>query len=216
MSAEQIRVVELYGLGGEAMAEQRITSLTHELRNLMDDDDTKVIVLRVGGGEGPFAPAPPAVTGPIGLYQTVCFSRKPVLVELDGVCAGPAMLLALYSDVTVAAETSTLHSPFAALPEANMVVAALTMRLNRAKAWLLDPAPLTAAQAERVGLVTEVVKSSRLRTRSAELAQRMAGMPADSISVSKMNINACMDALGVGHDFDLTELYAAAAPAGVR
>ena len=60
------------------------------------------------------------------------------------------------SDLTVANAGATFESPFGTLPEANLVLAALTMRLNRAKSWLLGGSALTAHEAFDAGLINRI------------------------------------------------------------
>jgi len=188
---------------------------------LADDSEVKVIVLRADGED--FAPdlaevSPPAdrsatwrrvFAGAKGLYQSVAFCKKVVVTEVDGACRGAGSALVLCSDLTVAAETSSFGSPFLTTPEANFVLAALTMRLNRAKAWAITGDVLDAARAEEVGLVNQVVPRASLRAEVDALADRVTAMPLDGVTMSKMLLQAVLDAHGVGRDFDLATHYAA-------
>ncbi|MDQ7907463.1 enoyl-CoA hydratase/isomerase family protein [Phytohabitans sp. ZYX-F-186] len=188
---------------------------------LADDSEVKVIVLRTDGGD--FAPDVPGAplpsdrsatwrrvfAGAKGLYQSLAFCKKVVVTEVTGACRGAGSALVLCSDLTVAAEESSFGSPFLAVPESNFVLAALTMRLNRAKAWAVTGDVLDAARAEEVGLVNQVVPGASLRAETDALAARVTAMPLDGVTMSKMLLQAVLDAHGVGRDFDLATHYAA-------
>lgn len=190
-----------------------------------DRDDVKVIVLRSTGAN--FCPAvdqaktwPDAsvpswwneiYTSSNGLYQSLCFSKKITITAIRGECAGAGSLLVLCSDLTVADSGAVFQSPFQMLPEANFVLAALTMRLNRVKSWMLGGASLTASAALDAGLINRIAKTNVLDEANA-LAKSAARMPLDAIAMSKLMIETCLDAQGVGQDFDMTGFYAASAP----
>jgi len=188
---------------------------------LADEDDVKVVVLRCAGGdfapEVPAAPLPDdrspswrrAFAGAKGLYQSLAFSKKVVITEVDGACRGAGSALVLCSDLTVASETSSFGSPFLSTPEANFVLAALTMRLNRAKAWAVTEEILDAARADAIGLVNQVVPRASLRDEVTALAARVSHVPLDGVTMSKMLLQAVLDAHGVGRDFDQSIHYAA-------
>jgi enoyl-CoA hydratase/carnithine racemase len=188
---------------------------------LADDDEVKVIVLRAAGPD--FAPDVPTAplpddrsadwrrvfAGAKGLYQSLAFCKKVVVTEVDGACRAGGSALVLCSDLTVASDRSTFGSPFLSTPEANFVLAALTMRLNRAKAWAVTDSLLDAARADDVGLVNQVVPAGSLRAEVDALAARATAMPLDGVTMSKMLLQAVLDAHGVGRDFDLATHYAA-------
>jgi enoyl-CoA hydratase/carnithine racemase len=206
---------------------------------LADRDSVKVIVLRATGADfcpdGPRLPDAPftgediwttwdqAFAGSRSLYQSVCFSKKVIITEVAGACTGGGTALVLCSDLTVATAEAGFRSPFSTIPEANVVLAALTMRLNRAKSWILRDNTLTAAEALRAGLVNEVVEPGELAAAVARAARSVTRMPLDGVTMSKMLEQSVLDAHGVGREFDMAGFYAAArwperpaAPGGAR
>lgn len=203
------------------------TALRDAVRDAADRDEIKAIVIRASGAD--FSPAASETdiavaatarkdriwstwhevyAAPTGLYQTVCFCRKIVITSVKGCCAGAGSMLVLCSDLTVAAPDARFESPFATLPEANLVLAALTMRLNRAKSWVLAQTPLSAEEAFDAGLVNRVVAADALDGEAARMARAAAKMPLDGISMSKINMETCLDAQGVGREFDMAGFYA--------
>jgi enoyl-CoA hydratase/carnithine racemase len=190
--------------------------------DLSDDDDVKVIVLRARGADfaAPVAAhpgfSPAAVTttwhrdfaASDALCQVVCFSKKVVVTEVHGRCSGAGSLLVLCSDLTVASEDATFGSPFADHPEANFVLAALTVRLNRAKSWMLGSQPWDASTAAAAGLVNTTVPRTELEAATQRVVDSVVQMPLDGVTMSKMLQQAVMDAHGVGREFDLADHYA--------
>ncbi|MFJ2633205.1 enoyl-CoA hydratase/isomerase family protein [Streptomyces sp. NPDC087422] len=186
-----------------------------------DDDHVKAIVLRTTGPD--FAPEaatgfPSAAEAPTtwhrafaastAVYQATCFAKKVVIAEVRGACHGAGTALLLCTDLAVASEDAVFGSPFLDVPEANFVLAALTVRLNRAKSWLLRGTVHDAATAGRIGLVNRVVPDGRLRAEVVSMTAAVIGMPLDGMTMSKMLQQAVYDAHGVGREFDLADHYA--------
>jgi enoyl-CoA hydratase/carnithine racemase len=200
---------------------------TEELRDVIvetsDDDDIKVIVLRSSAAEFCVPTASPSATSndvwtnwnqafaqASALYQSICFSKKITITEVTGRCAGAGSLLVLCSDLTVATEDAVFYQPFDLLPESNFALASLSMRLNRAKAWMFRDSELTAEQAEETGLINYVVSHGELAPTTRRLASRASLMPLDGITMSKMMLQAVLDGHGVGREFDMAGFYASA------
>jgi enoyl-CoA hydratase/carnithine racemase len=201
----------------EAHDQQLAEEFCKEMLLSADKDDVKAIIVRVEsvasqaheGGDSARKRPLRAYLGPSGLYEVLALCKKVVVAELPAPVSRAAALIGLYSDLAVADESSHFPCPFDTIPEANFMLAALSMRLDRAKAWLLSGEPLTASGAEEAGLVNEIVHADALADRALQMATRAAAVPLDGITVSKMNMNACLDAMGVGQDFDLAEFYGA-------
>ncbi|MFT4289136.1 enoyl-CoA hydratase/isomerase family protein [Nocardioides sp.] len=186
-----------------------------------DDDRVKAIVLRASGPD--FAPTAPtdlpsaaevptawhrAFAASNAAYQATCFAKKVVIAEVAGACHGAGSALLLCADLAVASDDAEFGSPFLDVPESNFVLAALTIRLNRAKSWLLRGSTFDAATAVRIGLVNRVVPASELPAEVARMTDPVLRMPLDGVTMSKMLQQAVYDAHGVGREFDLADHYA--------
>lgn len=200
--------------------------LRDAVRDTADSDRVKAIVLRTGSRD--FAAAASAddlgaaarmrarqraqwhaaFCAPSGLYQNLAYCKKTVVTAVRGHCDAVGSMLVLCTDHTVCAEDSRFVAPFAALPEGNFVLAALTIRLNRAKSWLLDGSPWCAPTALRAGLVNRVVPSSDVDAVALDAARDAARMPLDGVTTSKLLLEAFLDTQGVGQDFDMAGFYA--------
>ncbi len=201
--------------------------LRDAIRDSADRDEIKAIVIRARGRDFSPAATPEALAAAAagrkdtiwsswheayaassGLYQNICFCKKVVITAVDGICSGAGSLLVLCSDLTLATPDATFESPFGTLPEANLVLAALTMRLNRAKSWLLSGRPLHAQQAFDAGLINRIVEAKALDEAVQSMAHAVTRMPLDGIAMSKINVETCLDAQGVGREFDMAGFYA--------
>jgi enoyl-CoA hydratase/carnithine racemase len=201
--------------------DRREAGAGEELRDALlhaaDDDDVKVIVLTgLAGGTADIVPpqqAEPAArlvyTGVRGIHQVVTYCKKAVIAEVDGACGPTASALCLAADFAVSSTQSTFASPFE-VAEASYPLAVLTLRANRAKAWMLRGGAIEAAAALKVGFVNQVVEPKDLRGAVTDLAQRIALMPLDGMTISKMNVGAAFDVIGVGREFDMVEAAVAA------
>ena len=202
--------------------------LRDAVRDAADSDDIKAVVIRASGRDfsPPVSPQELAAAArerrdtpgskwhatyaaASGLYQNVCFCKKVVITAVSGQCADAGSFLVLCSDLTVATPDATFASPFSALPEANLVLAALTMRLTRAKSWLLSGTALNADAACNAGLINRIVPGDALDAAAQKMAHAVTRMPLDGIAMSKINVETCLDAQGVGREFDMAGFYAA-------
>jgi enoyl-CoA hydratase/carnithine racemase len=214
------RLLSRYDLAeGRAFAEA--------LQSAGDDDAVRAIVLLAAGTDfcAPVKAAMPpraklaevqAVYGSeSGVYQSLAYSRKAVVMGVQGRCAGAGSALALCADFLVMGRNASIQSPFSGVPEASFTLAALIMRLNRAKAWVLSDAPIAAADAEEAGLANCVVGDAQVRREALRMAALAARMPLDGIAISRVMLDAVLDALSVGKEFDQTDFYREGFPAGV-
>lgn len=196
--------------------------------DLADSDAVKVLVLRAATADFCAEPAgvpqapeclpawEQAFASATGLYQSLCFCKKVTITAVAGHCAGSGSALVLCTDITVADSTAAFRSPYATHPEANFVLGALTMRLNRAKSWLVQGSTLDAAAALEAGLVNEVVAPTELTAAVARRARAATRMPLDGVTMSKMLLQSVLDGHGVGREFDMAGFYASALWGGAR
>jgi enoyl-CoA hydratase/carnithine racemase len=220
--ADRVAVVEVDDFGPLGAHDAAFAdALAAAVIDVSDDDDVKAVVLRTRGPD--FAPAttPPArdasevptvwhrsFAASTALYQALCFSKKVVVTRVTGECAGAGSNLVLCSDLTVTDPRARFGSPFLDLPESNFVLASLTIRLNRAKAWAVRGTAYDAATAYDIGLVNRVVELDDLDDAVAGFTDAIVGMPLDGVTMSKMLQQAVYDAHGVGREFDLADHYA--------
>ena len=104
--------------------------------------------------------------------------RKPTLAAIHGYCLGGGLEIAVACDIRIAAEDATFGQPEVSL--AIIPGAGGTQRLPRivglsqALRLIMTGERIDAADALRIGLVSEVVPGGKLGARAAELAGRLA------------------------------------------
>ncbi len=120
--------------------------------------------------------------------------EKPIIAALNGMAAGAGAVLALASDLRLAAEEASFRFLFTGvgLTGADMGAAYLLPRLvgmGRATEILLFGDKVTAVEAERIGLVNRVMTADALLPTAQEWAARLAAGPTTSIGMTKRMLN---------------------------
>jgi len=107
--------------------------------------------------------------------------RVPVVVGINGACAGAGLGIALAGDLRIAAAGAKMTTAFTGIGLSSD--SALAARLvhsvgaSRATQLLLMPEPFTAETAEQWGLVHRVVPAEQVLTEAQALAARLAAGP---------------------------------------
>jgi enoyl-CoA hydratase/carnithine racemase len=115
------------------------------------------------------------------LWQSLAECPAPVIAAVNGFALGGGCELAMHADMIVAGESASFGQP--EIRVGIMPGAGGTQRLTRAvgkfKAMklLLTGEPMTAREAEAMGLVTEVVPDAEVLERALTLARKVANMP---------------------------------------
>jgi 2-(1,2-epoxy-1,2-dihydrophenyl)acetyl-CoA isomerase len=136
-------------------------------------------------------------TGFQHLMEVIQDCQKPVLCALNGTAAGGGVMLALASDLIVAAEHSSIIQVFVRrglVPDGG--VAYLLPRLvglHKAKELVFFGDDLSATEAERLGIVNKVVPRGELEATAREWAGRLATGPTKAIGWSKQLLNDSLD-----------------------
>ena len=136
------------------------------------------------------------------LIKNIRMLRKPVIASLNGTVAGAGAVIALASDLRVAAENARIAFLFTrvGLSGADMGAAWMLPRvIGMAKATeiLMTGDFVSAAEAERLGLYNRVVPLEQLGQATRELAEKLAKGPSFGIAMTKemLNREAHMDIL---------------------
>jgi enoyl-CoA hydratase/carnithine racemase len=144
-------------------------------------------------GTGPLGPA-----GRVEHAQRVMEQLKavpvPTIAAVEGAAVGLGWSLALACDLVVAADDAFFSAPFVAravVPDGGLAWR-LTQQLGRHRAsmLLLRGKRLTAAEAQRVGLVTEVVDPGSAIDHAVEIAHELAGADPGAVEMTKRLINS--------------------------
>jgi 2-(1,2-epoxy-1,2-dihydrophenyl)acetyl-CoA isomerase len=123
------------------------------------------------------------------LMQKIQDCEKPVIVALNGTAAGGGAMIVLAADLVVAADTARIIQVFVRrglIPDGG--VAYLLPRIvgmHKAKELVFLGDDLSAADAERCGIVNRVVPAAELEAATREWAERLANGPTKAIGWSK-------------------------------
>jgi 2-(1,2-epoxy-1,2-dihydrophenyl)acetyl-CoA isomerase len=115
--------------------------------------------------------------------------EKPALAAVNGVAAGAGVSLACACDVRIAADSAMFVPAFVKVglvPDSGGTW--LVPRLLGAACafeWMASGRSLPAAEAQELGLVSELVESERLGVRAAERAAELAALPTKAIAMTK-------------------------------
>lgn len=120
----------------------------------------------------------------------------PIVAAVGGPAVGLGASLALLCDVIFMADTATLSDPHVrvgvAAGDGGTLIWPLVLGPARAKQYLLTGDALTAAEAERLGLVNAVVPAGELQDAALAFARRLAAGAPLAIRYTKQAINATL------------------------
>jgi 2-(1,2-epoxy-1,2-dihydrophenyl)acetyl-CoA isomerase len=131
------------------------------------------------------------------LMQAMLDCEKPVIVALNGTAAGGGSMFVLAADLVIAADTAKIIQVFVRrglVPDGG--VAYLLPRIvgmHKAKELIFFGDDLSAADAERIGLVNKVVPGDQLLDEAQAWAARLANGPTKAIGLAKWLVNRSLD-----------------------
>jgi 2-(1,2-epoxy-1,2-dihydrophenyl)acetyl-CoA isomerase len=131
------------------------------------------------------------------LITAVVDCEKPVIGAINGTAAGIGAHLALACDLVVAAEEARFIEIFVRrglVPDgAGAWLLPRRIGLQKAKEMMFFGDAVSAAEAERLGLVNRVVPADEVEKVSGEWAARLASGPTRSIGLTKALLNRSLD-----------------------
>lgn len=127
------------------------------------------------------------------LVHGVVSCSKPVVSAICGPCAGVGAAIALLADISVATPSTVFidgHTRFGVAAGDQAVIHwPLLCGMAKAKYYLLLSETLNGTEAERIGLVTELVDDEALEGRAMELAQKLNRLPRNAVQWTKQALN---------------------------
>ena len=118
---------------------------------------------------------------------------KVTIAKVPGVAVGAGMNLALCCDLVVASENARFSEIFAkrglSVDFGGSFLLPRIVGLQRAKELVLLAEVLSAAEADRMGLINYVVPHDQLDNKALELAQKAANGPPRALAMSKAMLN---------------------------
>jgi len=123
---------------------------------------------------------------------------KPSIAAVQGRCIAGGLMLCWPCDLIVASEDALFSDPVVTMGIGGVEYHGHTWELGprKAKEILFTGRPLTADEAEKVGMVNRVVPRDRLDDEARELAQQIAEMPSFGLRQAKRAVNQTQDVQG--------------------
>lgn len=122
---------------------------------------------------------------------------KPVIAAVNGWCLGGGMWYALSCDITIASDRAVFGQPeVRELGNSTFLFAALA-GWKHANRYALTGDHFDAKEAERIGIVNQVVAHDQLMETATALARRIALLPPDTVRLNKAITRMGMEAMGL-------------------
>jgi enoyl-CoA hydratase len=124
--------------------------------------------------------------------------RKPTIAAVHGACAAAGLMLATMCDLIVAADDAKFSNPVARMTGVGveLLVEPWEIGPRKAKELLWCAETLDAAEAERLGLVNQVVPRAELADAARAMAEKVALVPPITAEAIKDTINHMVDLQG--------------------
>ena len=130
-----------------------------------------------------------------GLFGTLAAMEKPVIAVLHGMCLGLGLELALAADFRIAAAHTSLGLPeivLGIIPDCGgSTRLSRLVGAARAKRMILTGEPIAAEEAQRIGLVDDVVPEADLEACWTGLAASLTKRSPLAVGLAKRVIDAC-------------------------
>lgn len=127
------------------------------------------------------------------LIQNMLDLPQPLIAAVNGDAVGLGATLALFCDVVVMAETARIGDPHVRVGivagDGGAVIWPLLVGPNRAKEMLMRGTLLSAAEAERLGLVNHLVPAEAVQDKAMEIAVELTRLAPWAVRYTKASVN---------------------------
>ncbi len=209
-----------------AINEVMQTELAYVLDDLATDQSVHAVVL-TGAGRGfcagidmrDFGPNVPEPTAPAldrmrfqekmaALAEAVRQLPQPVIAAVNGPCVGAGLALCLAADIRICSAEASFGNAaiLLGLSGAEMGMSYHLPRIvgtSVAADWMLTGRTVSATEADRRGLVSELVEPDRLADRAVELASLIAGLAPLGVQLTKRALQVNTDAASLSSALEL-------------
>ena len=209
-----------------AINEVMQTELGRALSDLAADRSVRAVVL-TGAGRGfcagidmrDFGPNVPEVSAPAlermrfqesmaALAEGVRQLPQPVIAAVNGPCVGAGFALCLAADIRICSAEASFGNAaiLLGLSGAEMGMSYHLPRIvgtSVAADWMLTGRTVSATEADRRGLVSEIVEPARLVERAVELASQIAALAPLGVQLTKRALQVNTDAASLSAALEL-------------
>jgi 2-(1,2-epoxy-1,2-dihydrophenyl)acetyl-CoA isomerase len=169
--------------------------LTGEGRAFCAGADLKDVTARLERGDSTLGDDLRSNYGPVIRVIRAC--PKPVIAALNGTAAGAGLSIALACDLRIASTEASLVVIFVRVglvPDAGSLFFLTRMLgLSKATELALTGEPLSAQDAERLGVVSRVVPSDQVMSAALERARQLASGPRHTYALIKRGLERAYD-----------------------
>jgi len=127
------------------------------------------------------------------VVTTLLDVEQPIIAALNGDAIGLGATIALFCDITIAAETARIADPHVRVGlvagDGGAVIWPHLVGINRAKEYLMRGSIINGAEAARIGLVNYAVPAAEVMKKANELARELADGPRWAIRWTKVSVN---------------------------
>ncbi len=139
---------------------------------------------------------------------------KPVIAAVNGWCLGGGLWYALCCDITLASDRAVFGQPEVRENQNSTFLLAALAGWKHAHRYALTGDHFDATEAERIGIVNEVVPHEELLQRAVDLGKRIALLPPDSVRLNKLITTLGLEAMGLRTALETAGLVSVSIHAG--
>ena len=136
-------------------------------------------------------------------WREVWRCKKPVIASVQGYCIGGGLHLAFMCDLIIASEDAKFGEPelaFSYIPD--ILIEPWKLPMNKVREILYLGEYLSAAELKECGVVNRVVPYEKLEEETVRIAERISGMPEDTVGMLKYQINKTYEIQGMVNAMD--------------
>lgn len=127
------------------------------------------------------------------LFYSILDLEKPLIARVNGAATGLGATLAVYADISIAADTAVIGDPHVKVGlvagDGGALMWPLLVGFQKAKELLLLGDNIGAVEAARLGLITHAVPATELDARIDDLVGRLLKLPPFALRGTKKAIN---------------------------
>lgn len=223
-----------------AISRSLLEALVDAFRRADNDTSTTVVILRAEGRSfcagydiGVVDPSRDSwrhdalrwhshLTPQLAFEMMPWYMRKPVIASVQGHAVGGGCELAMYCDLTIAADNAMFGEPEVRFANTGPgIVMPWIIGYKRARELLYFGDMIDADTALRYGMINKVVPLEQLREQTLRYARRMSLISPEALAATKLSINRGADVAGFRNAMQagldvVAPLYAAKTEAGMK
>ena len=207
---EGIAEITLDSAPANALTEPMVADLIAALDRAAADDDAAVVLVRSAvprrfcagldlgllDGAAPAAVRSLLETLYVGLHEAQRRLGKPSIAVVNGAARGGGMTLAVSCDMLVAGESASFGYPeidVGVMPAIHFTLLPRIVGRHRAFDLLFSARTFSAARAEQLGLVNQVVPDDQLDDTARALARLLAAKPRQAMRIARESFHRALD-----------------------